>query len=143
MNELEKQIKQVFDAYKAAVFAKDVNAFVALYDDNVHIFDMWEKWSHDGIKAWRGMATEWLGSLGDERVVVEFDDLQITGNQDFAIAYAFVTYKAISVDGKELRSLNNRITLNLKNTKGVWKIIHEHTSAPVDGSTQKVNLHRE
>lgn len=142
MNEIEKQIKQVFNAYKAAVFARDVDAFVALYDDKVHIFDMWEKWSYEGINAWRGMVTGWFGSLGDERVVVDFTDLQMTVSHDMAIAHAYVTYKALSADGKELRSMDNRLTLALKNINGNWKIIHEHSSAPLEPDTLKAILKR-
>lgn len=142
MNEHEKQIKQIFDAYKTAVFAKDVDSFIALYDDNVHIFDMWEKWSYDGIHAWRGMVSGWFGSLGEEQVLVDFDDVQITATHEFAVAHAFVTYKALSANGEELRSMNNRLTMALRHTNGTWKVIHEHSSAPIDGDTLKVNLQR-
>ena len=41
MSELEEQIKQIFEVYRTTVFAKDVNAFTALYDENIHVFDMW------------------------------------------------------------------------------------------------------
>lgn len=41
MNEPEKPVIQVLDAYKAAVAAKDVDAFVALYDQDVRVFDLW------------------------------------------------------------------------------------------------------
>ena len=77
MSELEL-ITQVLDAYKTAVYAKDVDAFVALYDRDVRIFDMWGRWSYDGAEAWRKMVTDWFGSLGTERVGVEFADVQIT-----------------------------------------------------------------
>ena len=142
MNEIEKQIKQVFDLYKDAVFAKNVEAFVSLYDDDIHVFDMWGKWSYEGIKAWRGMVTEWFGSLNDEKVLVSFDDLQITVSPEIAIAHTFVTFKGFSADGKELRSMNNRLTCALKNTNGTWKIIHEHSSSPLDPETTKAIFQR-
>jgi uncharacterized protein (TIGR02246 family) len=142
MNEIEKQIKQVFDLYKDAVFAKNVEAFVSLYDDDIHVFDMWGKWSYEGIKAWRGMVTEWFGSLNDEKVLVSFDDLQITVSPDIAIAHTFVTFKGLSADGTELRSMNNRLTCALKNANGTWKIIHEHSSSPLDPETTKALFQR-
>lgn len=85
MNELEKQIQKVFEGYKAAVFAKDVEAFLSHYTEDIHIFDMWGKWSYEGIQAWRGMVTGWFDSLGDEKVVVDFDDVQINGSDDVAL----------------------------------------------------------
>lgn len=142
MTEIEEQIKQVFEAYKAAVFAKDVDAFIALYDNNVRVFDMWEKWSYDGINAWRGMVTGWFGSLGNEHVGVDFSEIQITASNDLAIAHVFVTYKGLSAEGKELRSMNNRLTCAFRNTNGTWKIIHEHSSSPIENETTKAIFQR-
>lgn len=142
MNELEKQVQKVFEGYKAAVFEKDVDAFLSHYTEDIHIFDLWEKWSYEGIQAWRGMVTGWFGSLGDEKVVVDFDDVQITGLDNLAIAHAYITYKALSANGQELRSMNNRLTLALKRTNGGWKIFHQHSSAPIDGKTLKVMFNR-
>ena len=50
MNEHEKVILQVLDAYKAAVNAKDVDTFVSLYDQGVTVFDMWGEWSYKALK---------------------------------------------------------------------------------------------
>lgn len=142
MDEPEKPVQHVLDAYKAAVFAKDVGAFVALYDQDVCVFDMWDTWAYDGAAAWREMVAGWFGSLGSERVEVDFDDVQTTLTQDVAIAHAFVTYKGLSAEGEELRALQNRLTVVLRPKDGVWKIIHEHSSAPADFETMKVILQR-
>ena len=51
-------------------------------------------------------------------------------------------YRGLSADGEELRSMNNRLTWVLrKDANGVWKIVHEHTSAPA-GDEGKVQLRR-
>ena len=47
---------EVLSAYAAAVNAKDVEAFVALYDEDVHVYDTWGTWEYNGIEAWRAMA---------------------------------------------------------------------------------------
>ena len=135
-------IQKVLDTYKAAVYAKDVNAFLAIYDKNVHIFDMWEKWSYDGIDAWREMVTGWFGSLGDELVKVEFKDMEITETKEMAIAHMIVTFRGLSAEGTELRSMQNRMTCVLKNIDGTWKIIHEHSSSPLELSTLKAILNK-
>src|SRR4051794_30387638 len=44
---LDNPITQVLNAYKAAVFAKDVDAFLSLYDVDVLIYDMWGVWSYN------------------------------------------------------------------------------------------------
>jgi ketosteroid isomerase-like protein len=40
VDKLDNPILQVLDDYKAAVFAKDVDSFVALYDRDVLVFDI-------------------------------------------------------------------------------------------------------
>jgi uncharacterized protein (TIGR02246 family) len=135
-------VAALLESYRDAVYAKDVEAFVAIFADDVRVFDMWGTWSHDGIDSWREMAVGWFGSLGDELVRVEFDDVQTTVGDDTAVLSAFVTFAGLSADGAELRSMNNRLTWGLRKTGGVWKVVHEHTSAPVEMATGKVDLER-
>lgn len=142
MTAADSAVRQVLEGYKAAVFAKDVDAFIALYDADLQVFDMWGQWSHRGLAAWRAMAAEWFGSLGTERVVVDFSEVHTVVSPDLAVAYAFVTYMAVGADGATLRSLDNRMTLALRPQGGAWKIVHEHTSAPIDGETTKAIFKR-
>jgi ketosteroid isomerase-like protein len=136
-------ILQVLDDYKAAVFAKDVDSFVALFDQDVRVFDMWGVWSYDGIGSWREMADRWFGSLGTERVIVDFSNPQVLVTQDLAVVHLFVTYKAVTADGVALRSLDNRLTAILRQRGDGWKIVHEHTSSPIDFETTKAIFKRQ
>jgi len=136
------EVGSLLEEYRDAVHAKDVDRFVAIFADDVRVFDMWGTWSHNGIDSWREMAEGWFGSLGNELVRVEFDDVQTTVGDDVAVLSAFVTFTGLSADGDELRSLNNRLTWGLRKTDGRWKVVHEHTSAPVEMATGKVDLKR-
>lgn len=129
-------------AYAEAVLAKDVDAFTAIYDEDVHVFDMWGAWSLSGLTAWRDMATDWFSSLGDDRVIVTSDNENSTVSKDLAFGYAILTYTAIAPDGTKLRSLSNRTTMALHNRSGSWKVFHEHTSAPIDHQSQQAILRR-
>lgn len=137
------EIKQVLDAYVAAVRAKDVDAFVSLYEDDVRVFDLWGTWSYDGIDAWRAMAAGWFGSLGDEQVAVELEEVRQIVSADVAVVHAFITYANIPAAGEPAKAMNNRVTWTLRRgAGGTWKIAHEHTSAPVDDATSQVMLAR-
>jgi uncharacterized protein (TIGR02246 family) len=136
-----KEIESLFETYKNAVLQKDVEAFVSIFDEGVRVFDMWE-WTYEGLVPWREMAKGWFGSLVNERVVVTFDDVQVQTAGEMAVASAFARFAAISEKGEELRYLQNRLTWVARKKEGVWKIIHEHTSGPVDGETMKVLLKR-
>ena len=136
-------MEELLERYAAAVRAKDVDAFVALYADDVRNFDLWNEWSYDGKDALRAMVAEWFGSLGDdEEVLVEWDDVRAQTAEDVAALSAFLTYSAVSPDGETSRSMNNRLTWVLRKAgDGSWKIAHEHTSAPA-GDGGKVQLRR-
>lgn len=129
-------IEQLFDRYAAAAHAKDADAFLSLYSDDIRSFDMWGRWSYDGIGEYRTMVEGWFGGLGDERVGVEFEEIREVVGDDVAAASAFVTFRGLSAGGEELRSMNNRITWALRRVDGEWKVAHEHTSAPLDDNAQ-------
>jgi uncharacterized protein (TIGR02246 family) len=133
---------KLFDTYKKAVFAKDVDALMGIYGKDFVAFDMWGVWSHIGAGAWREVVHKWLTTLGSESVVVEFEDIQVVPGGDVAAASATVAYKAVSQSGEILRSMQNRLTWVAKQTNGDWRIVHQHTSAPVSPSTLTAILHR-
>jgi ketosteroid isomerase-like protein len=103
---------------------------------------MWNSWELRGLEAWRNMASGWFSSLGNERVVVKASDVVSNVSGDLALGHATLTFTAISVEGKALRSLDNRITLALRRTGSAWKIFHEHTSGPIDHQTMKGTIKR-
>jgi ketosteroid isomerase-like protein len=134
----ERPLMQVLEDYKIAVFARDVDGFLALYDDEVRVFDMWGAWSHRGVAAWRAVVDAWFESHRSDHLLVEFSDPQVRAVSDIAVINVFVIYRGVSAEGVELRSMTNRMTLALWRVAGLWKIVHEHTSAPLDHETLKV-----
>jgi len=53
--------EELLDRYAAAARAKDVEAFLALYADDVRTFDLWSVWTYDGKDALRATVEEWFG----------------------------------------------------------------------------------
>jgi len=117
--------------YADAVRARDLPAFLALYDDALQVFDMWQASPLVGLAAWRGMAEGWFGGLGDEIVVVTWRQASATVDGDLAIGHAIARFAAHAPDGSVLRSLDNRFSVALRRTAAGWKVFHEHTSAPI------------
>lgn len=132
MDDDSNPVTQFFHHYAAAVNAKDVDGFIALYADDVHVFDAWEQWEISGIEAWRGMAAGWFGSLGDETVEVGFGEAGSAVGHDLAFGHAAVTFAAVSASGERLRAMTNRFSVGLALRDGAWKVVHEHTSLPID-----------
>ena len=141
--DIEKSVEKVLGNYAAAVYAKDVAAFVKLYDPKVRVFDAWGIWSYEGLEAWQRAVEAWLSSLGAESVKVTFEDVQTSGTTECAIVSAIVTYASLSAEGAQLRAMQNRMTWGLKTSGHVLRIVHEHTSAPVGFDDMKAILVRE
>ena len=142
MAELDKSVAHVLDSYRSAVLAKDVDAFMRLYDPGVRVFDTWGVWSYEGAEAWRRAVEGWLTTLGTERVKVTFEDVKATVTRDFAGVSAIVTYASVSGEGVQLRAMQNRLSWILRTSSHVLRIIHEHTSAPVGFEDMKAMLQR-
>lgn len=142
MSDAEKDIRRVIESYKAAVLAADAEAFMRLYHPAVRVFDTWAIWLYEDAPSWRRAVEGWFTSLGGERVKVSFSEVQVMAERPVATVSAIVTYAAESLDGKPLRSIQNRITWVLRETGHVFRIVHEHTSAPVGFEDSKAILAR-
>jgi uncharacterized protein (TIGR02246 family) len=138
MNEL----KQMFETYKTAVLDKDEKAFLTLYHPEFMGFDMWGEWIKTP-ESLRLMVNEWFSSLKSERVHVEFSEIREVIGKDIATAHAIARYTAVASQGEYLRHLDNRLTWVAKKDNDSWKIVHEHTSAPIDPQTGKAHLRRD
>ena len=142
MSDTEKSIARVLESYKSAVYAKDVGAFMSLYDPSVRVFDTWGVWSYEGAESWRIAVEGWFASLGTERVKVTFAEVNTSSGREFAVVSAIVTYAGVSAQGEQLSAIQNRLSWALRTSGHVPRIIHEHTSAPVGFEDSKAILER-
>ncbi len=131
MSNIDIRIAGICDAYKRAVYEKDVEAFIGLYHEEARVFDTWGIWSYETVAQRREVIAEWFSSLGDERVRVTIDRTRAAVGQELATLSARAIYAAVSLEGVELRSMQNRLTWVIKPERSVWKIAHEHTSVPI------------
>lgn len=104
---------------------------------------MWQEWRYDGITAWREVAKDWFDALGADKDVVTFSDIEITEKGELALITAIAKFTATSEQGEALRYLENRLTWVAVKKGLTWKIIHQHTSSPIDFNTMQVVLKRD
>ncbi|NDV00667.1 YybH family protein [Pseudoroseicyclus tamaricis] len=128
------------ETYARAVWEKDQELFLSIYDDKLLAYDTWDSWSIEGRRRWGDMASEWFGSLQKERVraVIVPERIDISG--DMALLAGALTFTAISPDDRELRSITSRLTWSLRQGPSGWTITHEHGSAPVDFADHKADF---
>jgi len=128
--------------YSDSAYRKDVEAFMSMYASEVRVFDLWGSWEVKGASSWRDGIAGWFESLGAGRVVCEFTDVEVFTGGDLAALSAMIQYSGESPEGAIEREMANRLTWTLTRVNGVWRVIHEHTSAPVDMGSSKVILAR-
>jgi uncharacterized protein (TIGR02246 family) len=140
--DLEQPVARLIESYRQAVRDRDVEAFMRLYDPKARVFDAWGVWSYESAEAWRKAIESWLGSHEEERFEVKADDVRITGHGSGCAVSAIFTYGSVSPAGKALRSMQNRLTWMLERQGSDWRIVHEHTSAPISFDESKAILQR-
>ncbi|HEY6645123.1 YybH family protein [Povalibacter sp.] len=133
----------ILESYKAAVYDQSVNAFLQLYTQDARVYDTWGVWSYEGTASRRQAIEGWFASLGEERVRVSFDEVNVVVAQELAVLSATGRYAAHSTDGLEIRSMQNRLTWALQRKDDRWLIVHEHTSTPIGFSDLKGILRRD
>lgn len=142
MSEIEASIARVIAGYKAAVSARDITAFMRLYDPAARIFDAWGAWSYEGAASWQVAVEGWFASHPNDRFKVDFEDVRTVSTPVFASVSAVVTYAVVTPQGEPLNRMQNRLTWVLKTSGHVPRIVHEHTSAPIGFEDQKAILQR-
>ena len=142
MSEIEAATARVIAAYQSAAAARDVAAFMRLYDPAVRVFDAWGTFSYEGVPAWQVAIEGWFASHPTDRLQVTFEDVRSVATPAFTHMSAIVTYAVVSLQGEAVNAMQNRLTWVLKTSGHVLRIIHEHTSAPVGFEDQKAILQR-
>ena len=135
--------KTILEQYAIAVYNKDVERFISIYDRDVFVYDTWKEWSIKDIDQLKNMATEWFQSLGPEKVKVEFIEINTIKTINQTIWIGEVKYYAIDEKDQIIRSISNRLTWVIKDNNGIFKVVHEHSSLPINIETFKGILKKE
>lgn len=126
--------QHILDQYAKAVYDKDIESFISLYDSKVAVFDTWNEWRYDRA-GYRTMAQGWFASLGEEKVRVEFREIKVVQTAEQTVWIGELIFYGLSAQDDVLRSIANRWTWVMKNDHGIYKIVHEHSSLPIHTET--------
>ena len=128
------ELSRMIHAWTEAVHARDADAAVADYADDVRNFDLAPPLQHRGRKTIRDNLQGWFATFSGP-VGSELRDLKIETGGDVAFAHGFNRIHGRRTDGSET-SVWIRLTLCFRKIGGAWKVTHEHTSVPfyMDGS---------
>jgi uncharacterized protein (TIGR02246 family) len=141
MTETSHIATDMLERYRAAVRAKDVDAFAALYDSDLRVFDAWATWSYEGQPAWRDMASGCFSSDGGTTLDVDFSEVKTRETAEMLVVSAIATYSGVGPAGEEMPRVSNRFTWVIAAEKVSWRIVHEHSSIPLVFDTRVAVAH--
>lgn len=129
-----KTVQDVLDQYKLSVYNQDINLFMDLYDDSVRIFDSWNTWEIKSKSEWRIVIENWFNGLKRDgsTLRVSFEDPHVHQDDSIAFIHVSIRFSEFNSHNIEFRHLTNRFTFGLQKLNNSWKIVHEHSSLPID-----------
>lgn len=132
---MHNEIQELLNNYSRFVRNKDVEGFIGQYAPNLVNYDLWQAAPYNAISAWQTNIKSWFEGLGDEYVTVTFRDIIVYESVDIAFLNGIITFQGHAKDGDVLREMDNRLSWGLTRIEKQWKIVHEHTSLPIDAET--------
>lgn len=124
----EAAVRNLIDAWAAAVRRKDYKGILQNHSSDIVMFDVPLPFQSRGIEAYR---KTWDLFFSHSKDPVPFDiiEMSVTAGTHVAFAVATMHCAEPSVNGK-FKGLDFRLTVGLRKMNGRWTITHEHHSVP-------------
>jgi uncharacterized protein (TIGR02246 family) len=133
-----KEIRGWLDRWTKAFTAKDVDAIMALYTDDVVAYDVVPPLQYIGKAEYRTDFLQFLSQYGDN-VKVEVRDLHVGANGDLGYAAGLELISGTLKNGQK-SEVWVRFTSLLRKSSGRWLDFHDHVSVPADIESGKAML---
>lgn len=126
----EAGIRRLDAELTAAVRARDVDRAMDCYAPDVEVFHPAGGPEQSGVEALRKTQEAWFATLEGpvEREVLDF---RVRVDESVAFGHALVRTRATLVGGGVLDT-TARVTTGYRAAGDRWRIVHQHTSVPVD-----------
>jgi uncharacterized protein (TIGR02246 family) len=133
-----KEIRGWLDRWTKAFAAKDVDAIMALYADDVIAYDVVPPLQYRGKAEYRTDYQQFLSQYADN-VKVEVRDLHVGANSDLGYAAGLELISGTLKNGHK-SEVWVRFTSLFRKSGGRWLDFHDHVSVPADIESGKAML---
>lgn len=120
----------LIERYISAAKACDRDALLALYSLDLRMFDLMLPWQFRGTEEWAKQVDRWFSEVGSN-ADVQASDIEVRATDDMAVLTMNMMYAHVEENGERF-SMTNRLTWVAETSGGDWKIVHEHTSVPLN-----------
>jgi ketosteroid isomerase-like protein len=131
----DMEIRAVLADRATAMRVKDAARYVTCFDPSIVKFDLAPPLQERGSDVLDPAGLQWWLDTWDGDITYELADLTITTSGDVAFCHSLNHVVGTRTDG-DREDMWTRSTLGLRKIDGIWKITHEHNSAPfyMDGT---------
>jgi uncharacterized protein (TIGR02246 family) len=126
----ENEIRKLIDSWADAVAAKDIDAIMKHYSEDVVVFDVPPPLQETGRNAYRKHWESWF-KMFDGPLNVEFKNMEITVGDEVGFLHT-LTRVSEQKSGPDSGSWV-RVTVGYRKIDGDWIATHEHVSIPAGG----------
>lgn len=130
----EQQVRQVMEAWTAAVARKNLDALMKDYSDQVRVFDVGSQL--EGREAYRQL-WEMCFPYFEETIGIERRDTRVVAGDDVAVITFYSRLSGMKDASGPMARSWFRCTVCYQKVDGEWKSFHEHVSLPVDCMAEK------
>jgi uncharacterized protein (TIGR02246 family) len=132
----EEQVRELTRNWLKAVHARDAEAVMACYADDVITYDLFTPTKVTGTAAYRKNYEMWFQCCQNGPPSYEIKELDVVAGDDIAFCRSLNRMTGPNAEGTEEESWL-RVTVCLRKIGGEWKVVHEHVSVPLDLQSQK------
>jgi ketosteroid isomerase-like protein len=133
-----KEIRSWLDRWTKAFGAKDIDAIMALYADDVIAYDIVPPLQYAGKAEYRSDYLQFLSQYADN-VKVEVRDLHVGASGDLGYAAGLELISG-TLKGGHKSEVWARFTSLFRKSGGRWLDFHDHVSVPADIESGKAML---
>ena len=131
----EDQIRELTEQRLKAVHAKDVDAAMACYADDVIVYDLFTPTKVSGAGDYRKNYEMWFQCCQGP-ANYEIKELDVVAGDEVAFCRSLNRMTGPNPEGK-VEETWLRVTVCFQKRGGEWKVVHEHISVPLDMESQK------
>ncbi|MFT3693750.1 MAG: nuclear transport factor 2 family protein [Kofleriaceae bacterium] len=135
----EADLRDLIDERVRAIRAKDLDAVLAGYAEDVITFDLVAPLANRGKAAVRKRLAEWLGSF-ETALDYELRDVTLAIAGDVAFDHHVTHVHGTNKQGQTIEMWFRETLGYRRGSDGTWRCVHQHSSSPFDMTTMKAVL---
>jgi uncharacterized protein (TIGR02246 family) len=126
------EIRAAVDQWTAAIEARDFDALLKLYSDDVRVFDVPAPEQIRGKEPYRRNWESFLARIKGD-VKCDFREMEIFADHDLGFMHTLTSIHAADLDPDHCPWV--RVTVGFQKINSKWIVVHEHISVPMQPSS--------